>query len=190
MQAVRPCAAEQNSATACSRLFLSRHAVDFSPLQQSEKEYAMNKSFPVSLAPLAALLLAGSALAQTIPSPNPSGVDADRVDRRCTSTTLSADASAPCSGDVLNDRPGVLPVVVRAPGNSTAGSGNTSAGSTGTSMGTMGMPSTGTVNSGTSSIPGATGTGAVSASGAARARAPVGRQRPRSCSVARTGWRR
>jgi hypothetical protein len=188
----RPCAAEQNSATACSRLFLSRHAVDFSTLQQSEKEYAMNKSSPVSLAPLAALLLAGSALAQTIPSPNPSGVDADRVDRRCTSATLTTDASAPCSDDVLNDGPRVLPVVVRAPGNSTAGSGNTSAGtttqpspsstgtastgttgntgagSTGASMGTTGMPSTGTVNSGTSSIPGATGTGAVSASGAAR----------------------
>jgi hypothetical protein len=149
--------------------------VDFSPLQQSEKEYAMTKSSPVSLAPLAALLLAGSALAQTIPSANPSGVDADRVDRHCTSTTLSNDASAPCSDDVLNDRPRELPVVVRAPGNSTAGSGNASAGtttqpspgSTGT-MGTTGMPSTGTVNSDTSSIPGATGTGAVSASGAAR----------------------
>jgi hypothetical protein len=166
--------------------------VDFSPLQQSEKEYAMNKSSPVSLAPLAALLLAGSALAQTIPSPNPSSVDADRVDRRCTSTALSTDASAPCSGDVLKDRPGVLPVAVRPPGNSTTGNGNTSAGtttqpspgstgtaptgtmgntgagSTETSMGTTGMPSTGTMNSGTSSIPGATGTGAVPASGAAR----------------------
>jgi hypothetical protein len=141
----------------------------------------MNKPSSVSLAPLAALLLAGSALAQTIPSPNPSGVDADRVDRRCTSTTLSADASAPCSDDVLNDGPRVSPVVVRPPGNSTAGSGNTSAGTTtqpspgntgagptGTPMGTTGMPSTGAVNSGTSSIPGATGTGAVSASGAAR----------------------
>ena len=125
----------------------------------------MNKSSPVSLAPLAALLLAGSALAQTIPSPNPSGVDADRVDRRCTSTTLTTDASAPCSDDVLNDGPRVLPVVVRTPGNSTAESGNTSAGTTtqpspgstgtastgttgntgagftGTSMGTTGMPS-------------------------------------------------
>ena len=112
----RPCAAEQNSATACSRLSFLRHAVDFSPLQQSEKEYAMNKPSSVSLAPLAALLLAGSALAQTIPSPNPSGVDADRVDRRCSSTTLSTDASAPCSDDVLNDGPRVLPAVVRAPG--------------------------------------------------------------------------
>ena len=123
----------------------------------------MNKSFPVSLAPLAALLLAGSALAQTIPSPNPSGGDADRVDRRCTSTTLSTDATAPCSDDVQNDGPRVSPVVVRAPG-----SGNTSAGSIGTFTGTTGMPSTGTMNSGTSSIPGAIGTGAVSASGAAR----------------------
>ena len=123
----------------------------------------MNKSSPVSLAPLAALLLAGSALAQTIPSPNLSGVDADRVDRRCTSTTLSTDAAAPCSDDVQNDGPRVSPVVVHPPG-----SGNTSAGFTGTSMGTTGMPSTGTMNSGTSSIPGAIGTGAVSASGAAR----------------------
>lgn len=128
----------------------------------------MNKSSLVSLAPLVALLLAGSALAQTIPSPNSSGVDADRVDRRCTSTRLSTDASAPCSDNVLNDRPGVLPVVARPPGNSTAESGDTSAGSTGTSMGTTGMPSTGTVNSGTSSIPGATAPGAVSANGAVR----------------------
>jgi len=137
--------------------------VDFRPLQQSEKEYAMNKFSPVLLAPLAALLLAVSALAQTAPSANPSGVDADRVNRRCTSTTLSTDATAPCSDDVLNDRPGVLPVVVRPPGDSTAGSGNTSAGtttqpspgstgtastgitgagSTGTSMGTTRTPST------------------------------------------------
>src|ERR1019366_10127173 len=86
----------------------------------------MNKSSPVSLAPLAALLLAGSALAQTIPSPNPPGVDADRVDRRCTSTTLSTDASAPCADDVLNDGPRVSPVVVRPP-NSAVGSDNTSA---------------------------------------------------------------
>ena len=153
----------------------------------------MNKSSPVSLAPLAALLLAGSALAQTIPSPHPSDVDADRVNRRCTSTTLSTDAAAPCSDDVLNDRPDALPfVVLRPPGNSTAGSGNMStgtttqpspgstgtastgtagnmgAGTTGTPMGATGMPSTGTVNPGTSSIPGATGSGAVSASGAAR----------------------
>jgi hypothetical protein len=34
--------------------------------------------------------------------------------------------------------------------------------------GTTGMPSTGTVNSGTSSMPSATGAGAVSASGAVR----------------------
>jgi hypothetical protein len=105
----------------------------------------MNKSSPVSLAPLAALLLAGSALAQTIPSPNPSGVDANRVDRRCTSTTLSTDASTPCSDDVLNDRLGVSPVVVRAPGNSTAGSGNTSTGTTTQpSLGGTGTASTGT----------------------------------------------
>jgi hypothetical protein len=123
----------------------------------------MNKSSPVSLAPLAALLIAGSVLAQTIPSPNASGVDADRIDRRCTSTTLSTDATAPCSDDVRNDGPRVSPLVVRPPG-----SGNTSAGFTGTSMGTTGMPSTGTVNSGTSSMPGATAPGAVSASGAVR----------------------
>src|ERR1035437_3119348 len=84
----------------------------------------MNKSFPVSLAPLAALLLAGSALAQTIPSLSPLGVDADRVDRRCTSTTLSTDTAAPCSDDVQNDGPRVSPVVVHPPE-----SGNTSSGS-------------------------------------------------------------
>jgi hypothetical protein len=121
----------------------------------------MNKSSAIFLAPLAALLLAGSALAQTVVSPNPSGVDADRVNRRCTTTTLSTDATAPCSDDVLNDRPGGFPVVARPPGNSTVGSGNmsagtqasprstgtastgtTGAGSTGTSAGTTGMPST------------------------------------------------
>jgi hypothetical protein len=129
----------------------------------------MNKSFPVSFASLAALLLAGSALAQTIPGSNPSGVDADRVDRRCTSATLSTDALAPCADDVLNDGPRVSPVVVRPP-NSTVGSDNTSArtttqpspgntgttstgttsnmgaGFTGTSMGTTGAQSTGTAN--------------------------------------------
>src|SRR5450756_1410663 len=94
----------------------------------------MNKSFPVSLAPLVALLLAGSALAQTIPSPIPSSVDADRVDRRCTSTTLSTDTVAPCSDDVQNDGPRVSPVVVRPPG-----SGNTSAGSIGTFTGITGL---------------------------------------------------
>jgi hypothetical protein len=151
----------------------------------------MSKCSPVLLVPLAALLLAGSALAQTIPGPNPPGVEADRVNRRCTATTLSTDASAPCSDDVLNDRPDGWPfVILRPPGNNTAGSGNSSAGtstaspgstgtastgitgnsgagSTGTSVGTTGMPSTGTANLGTSSIPGATGAGAVSASGAA-----------------------
>jgi hypothetical protein len=113
----------------------------------------MNKSSPVLLAPLAALLLAGSALAQAIPSPNPLGEDADRVDHRCTSTTLSTDASTPCADDVLNDGPRVSPVVVRPPG-----SGNTSAGSTEPFTGTAGMPSTGTMSLGTSSNPGTTGT--------------------------------
>ena len=128
----------------------------------------MNKSSPVSLAPLAALLLAGSALAQTIPSPNLSGVDANRIDHRCTSATLSTDAATTCSDDVQNDGPRISPVVVRPPDNGMAGNSNTSAGSTGTSMGTTGMPSTGTVNSGISSMPGATGTGAVSANGVVR----------------------
>ena len=126
----------------------------------------MNKLTHVSLAPILALLLAGSSLAQTVPNANPSGVDADRVNRRCTTTTLSTDASAPCSNDVLNDRPGVSPVVVRPPGNGMAGSGNTNAGSTGTSMGTTGLPSTGTVNLGPSSIPGATAPVVISPNGA------------------------
>lgn len=159
------CAAEQNPATTCSRLFLSRHAVGFTPLQPSEKEHTVHKSFPVLLAPLAALLLAGTALAQ--------GVDA-RVDRHCTSTTLSADASAPCSSDVLNDgsgNAGAGTTTQPSPGSTgtalTGSRGIVGAGSTATSMGTTGMPSTGTVNSGTSSIPGAMGTGAVSAGGSA-----------------------
>ena len=94
----------------------------------------MNKFSRVSLASLAALLLAGSALAQTTPSP-----DANRADRRCTSATLSTDSSTPCSDDVVNT--GASPVVVRAPANSTAGSVNTS---TGTSSGGTGTASTGT----------------------------------------------
>lgn len=161
-------------------LDFSVHAVDFNPLQQSEKESAMNKSSPVSLAPLAALLFAGSALAQAI---SPSGADANRADRHCISTTLSADPSAPCSGDVLNDRPGETPAAARyAPPNSTAGSvtPNTAIqpGSTGTTVtGTVnaGAGSTptgtsmGTGTSGTSSTAGATGTGAASATGAAGA---------------------
>ena len=105
----------------------------------------MNKFFPVSLASLAALLLAGSALAQT--------PDANRTDRRCTSATLSTDASTPCPDDVVNDRPGASPVVVRAPANSTAGSGNTvtgtqpSPGGTGTSTGTTGNMGAGSTGS-------------------------------------------
>jgi len=115
--------------------FSFRHAADFNPLQRPER-YAMNKSSTVSLASLAALLLAGSALAQTVPGP--SG-DAVRADRRCTSATLSTDSSTPCSDDVVNT--GASPVVVRAPANSTAGSVNTS---TGTSSGGTGTASTGT----------------------------------------------
>jgi len=52
----------------------------------------MHKRSPVSLAPLAALLLAGSALARSIPNPNPSGADSDRVNRRCTTATLASRA--------------------------------------------------------------------------------------------------
>ena len=122
----------------------------------------MNKSFPASLAALAALLLAGSALAQTTPS-----VDA-RVDRHCPSATLSADAAAPCD-DVLNDRPGELPVGARSSGNGTAGSVNTTAGTpTPIIPGGAGTAATGAMGSmGGGSIPGATGTGAVSVGGAA-----------------------
>ena len=124
----------------------------------------MNKRSPVSLAPLAALLFVGSALAQTIPSANPS--DADRINNRCPEATLSTDPAAPCSDAVPNGLPGGA--VVLPPGNSAAVNGNVSAGSTGTSISTTGMPSTGMMNSGTSSNPGAMGTGAVPANGAAR----------------------
>jgi len=109
----------------------------------------MNKSALVSFVPLAALLLAGSVLAQTIPGP-----DAARSDRRCTSATLSTDPSTLCPDDVLNDRPGSSPTVLRPPATGTTGSGNT----TGT---------TATVNPGPST-PGAAGAGGVSTRGAAR----------------------
>jgi hypothetical protein len=141
-------------------LDFSVHAADFNSLQHPEKERAMNKSSPVSFAPLAALLLAGSALAQTIPSPDPSGVDASRADRHCISTTLATDASAPCSGDVLNDRPGEVPLVLRStPGSSTPGTVTTSTGT---------QSNTGTAS--TTSNAGAMGTGATSATGATGAR--------------------
>jgi len=74
----------------------------------------MNHS-PRSLALLAVLLLAGSVLAEPFPRANPSGAASDRENRRCTSSTLSADASAPCSDDAVNDRQRVLPAVVRPP---------------------------------------------------------------------------
>jgi hypothetical protein len=123
----------------------------------------MNKSSAVSFASLAALLLAGSALAQTVPGPNPSGVDADRVNRRCTSTTLSTDAAAPCSDDVLNDRPGGYPVLARPPGNGTAGSENMNAGTvTQPSPGSTGAASTGTTGAGsTGSSMSTTGTRSI-----------------------------
>ena len=125
----------------------------------------MNKSSAVSLASLAALLLAGSALAQSSAGADGSG---DRVDRACTTTTLPADTSVPCSDDALNNRPGTAAGMTHASVNGVAGSGNMGAGSFGTSAGTMGTPSTGAVNSGTS-FPGAMGAGAASTGGAASA---------------------
>jgi hypothetical protein len=124
-----------------SRGGMSSNWLDLRPLRQPEKEYAMNKHPHVSLALLAALLLAGFALAQT--STNPSGVNTDRDDRRCTTATLSTDPTAPCPDDVLNDRPGVMPPVVRPPANSAAASGNMSGGAS-TPPGNAGTTSTGT----------------------------------------------
>jgi hypothetical protein len=149
--------------------------MDFNPLQQSEKECTMNKSSPVSLVALAALLLAGSALAQTV---NPSGADADRADRHCISTTLSADPSAPCSDDVLNDRPGESPAAARyappkgaAPGAGTQPSpGSTGAIPTGTAVtGTTVNGGTGSTGPSMGTGKPSTGTGAVSAGGTAGA---------------------
>lgn len=77
---------------------------------------------------LAGLVLAGSALAESIPRSRLSSVESDRADRRCTSSTLSADATAPCSDDAVNDRQRVLPAVVRPPLNRRAGSRKPSAG--------------------------------------------------------------
>jgi hypothetical protein len=122
--------------------------VNFNALQQYRKGYAMKKSSTVSLAPLAALLLAGSALAQTLPDP-----DANRTNRRCTSATLSTDASTPCPDDVRNGPPGGSPVVVRAPANSTAGS-NTSTGTTSGGTGTASASPAGSMGAGST---GATG---------------------------------
>ena len=110
----------------------------------------MNASSPVSPALLAAFLLCGSALAQTITRPNPPVVIAD-ADRHCTSTDLSTDALAPCSDDTLTNSTGVMPAVVRPPDKTKTESSNTSAG-TGTqqSTGTQQNPgSTGTVTTGT-----------------------------------------
>jgi len=83
-------------------------------------------NFTLSLALPAALLLAGSALAQTIPLPNPPSVTSDRADRRCTTSALSTDASAPCADDALNDRPRTAPRVVHPRLSRIAGNGKTS----------------------------------------------------------------
>jgi len=87
----------------------------------------MDKFSPIFLALLAALLLAGSAHAQRLSNDSPSGGESDRVDRRCTSTSLSADASALCSDDALNSRSGVGHRVVRPPHHRTAASHKTGA---------------------------------------------------------------
>ena len=119
----------------------------------------MNASSPVSPALLAAFLLCGSALAQTITRPNPPVVIAD-ADRHCTSTDLSTDALAPCSDDTLTNSTGVMPAVVRPPDKTKTESSSTSAG-TGTqqSTGTQQNPSsTGTVATGTGSAATSMGT--------------------------------
>jgi hypothetical protein len=125
----------------------------------------VNKSSAISLASLAALLLAGPTLAQSTADADGPG---DRVERACTTTTLPDDTKVPCSDDALNKRPGTASGMPHAPVNGVAGSGSMGAGSLGTSMGTMGTPSTGAANSGTS-FPGAMGTGAASTGGAASA---------------------
>jgi hypothetical protein len=82
----------------------------------------MDKFSPIFFALLAALLLTGSAHAQGNSQASQSGGESDRVDRRCTSTSLSTDASALCSDDALNSRSGVGHRVVRPPRHKTAGS--------------------------------------------------------------------
>jgi hypothetical protein len=123
----------------------------------------MNKSFPVLLAPLAALLLAGSALAQT---------SASRVDHACTTSTLSTDPAAPCTDDVLNDRRDNSAATYRAPTPAAAGSGSMGTGTTyQPGVGGTGPASTGAAgnigagSAGTSM--GTTGTGAMPTSGTA-----------------------
>ena len=141
----------------------------------------MNASSPVSLALLAAVLLCGPALAQTITRPNPPVVIAN-ADRHCTSTELSTDALAPCSDDTLTSSTGVMPAVVRPPDKIPTESSSTSA-ATGTQQGTgtqQNPSSTGTVTTGTQQStgtqqnPGSTGTVTTGTTGAGSAATSMG----------------
>ena len=122
----------------------------------------MNRRFTFSLAPLAAFLLAGSALAQT---------DSSRADRNCTRSTLSTDPTAPCADDVLIDsRPDFIiltppPPPISAGGTLTTGPGTAiqpGADVTGVGPGAPGNTS-GAASTGASM----TGSGATSTGGAA-----------------------
>lgn len=97
----------------------------------------MRKS--VSFIPVAVVLIAGSALAQTSP-PAP---DSSRISQRCTTTGLEPDASGRCPDDVVKDSvPIVLPQVL-APAPGGVGTGTTGAGNTGPAAvapGTAAMP--------------------------------------------------
>jgi len=122
----------------------------------------MNTHPTFAFAPLAMLLLAGPALAQT---------DSSRNDRNCTRSTLSTTAAAQCADDVLIDsRPDYI-ILTRPPPPDSAG-GSISApvapaiqpGADVTGVGSPGAANNpGAASTGTS----LTGTGAPSTSGAA-----------------------
>ena len=122
----------------------------------------MNKSFPVLLVPLAALLLAGTALAQT---------DSSRIARACTKSTLATDPSAPCSDDVLNDGRGDILILTRPPPViGTAGTLSTGATTTiqpGADVTGVGPGAPGNTPGAASTGTSLTGTGAASTSGTA-----------------------
>ena len=129
----------------------------------------MRKSF--SCIPIAAIIIAGSALAQTAQpdtsrNATPTAPDSSRNSQRCTTTGLSADAAARCPDDVLKDAmpPGAPQVVAPPAGGATGSVG-------------VGTTSTGSMGAGTAG-PGSSGTPApssgVSAIGAAPAPANMG----------------
>ena len=113
----------------------------------------MRKSF--SLIPIAAIVIVGSALAQTTPPDS-------RISQRCTTTGLSPDASGRCPDDVLKDTiPSAAPQVAAPPAGSATGSISAGPPATGTATGNMGAGTPGMASSGTPVPTGASGMGSA-----------------------------